>query len=164
MVVPSSIPPVVPASDQVIVNPQTGKRERVFVNLRALYPSPDEPGSELSFEEVWAARRGWLDKIWEYEEEQHHQPVQVELVPLAEHVSVSEKLVMPHDAVMLDENGAVKDSSRQGRGKKKKVMEINETHISGCIRPSRRRCSRIVLTQMTYDSQGKIGLALKAQD
>lgn len=120
------------------MHPQTGKRERVYVNLRALYPDPDnDPGSEFSFEEVWAAKRGWLDRTWEDEEALPQRPIQAvdeeaaELVDLIEQVSVSEKLLVHHDVVMLDENGAVKDS-REGKGKKKKVMEVNETQISAC--------------------------------
>lgn len=50
------------------MNPNNGKKERVFVDLRRVYPTPEEPGTELSFEEIWAAERGWLDTSWEDEE------------------------------------------------------------------------------------------------
>jgi checkpoint serine/threonine-protein kinase len=57
------------------VNPNNGKKERVFVDLRAVYPTPEQPGTELSFEEIWAANRGWLDTSWEDEpEEEEEEP------------------------------------------------------------------------------------------
>lgn len=101
------------------MNPQSGKQERVFVDLAAVYPTPEEPGSELSFEEIWAANRGWLNQVWDDE---------VDQIPEVGEVSdqVAEKLVV-HETVMLDENGAIK-----GKGKKMKVMEVNETQISRC--------------------------------
>lgn len=46
------------------MNPRTGKIERVFVNLRAVYPNPDDPSEEMSIEELRAAARGWTDKTW----------------------------------------------------------------------------------------------------
>ncbi|KAI9835272.1 MAG: hypothetical protein M1819_002416 [Sarea resinae] len=49
---------------QQVVNPRTGKTERVFVNLEAIYPAPENPKIEMSFEELRAAHRGWLDRDW----------------------------------------------------------------------------------------------------
>ncbi|KAI9769049.1 MAG: hypothetical protein M1839_003812 [Geoglossum umbratile] len=46
------------------INPRTGKSERVFVNLEACYPNPNDPSTELSFEELRAIRRGWINQIW----------------------------------------------------------------------------------------------------
>ena len=43
------------------MNPHSGKKEWVFVDLSVLYPNADEPGSEFCFEEVWAINRGWMD-------------------------------------------------------------------------------------------------------
>ncbi|KAI0176361.1 Mad3/BUB1 homology region 1-domain-containing protein [Hypoxylon sp. FL1284] len=121
---------IAPSKHQVIVNPQSGKRERVFVNLEAIYPTPEEPGTELSFEELWAASRGWLDVCWdddELVEEQlaNERPSEVDLLGQR----VAEKLVIHHDMVELDENGAVKSSGRPAKSKKKKMMEVNETQI-----------------------------------
>lgn len=116
----------------MIVN-QNGKRERVFVNLEAIYPTPEEPGTELSFEELWAANRGWLDVCWQddiLDEEQpgpaSGRPSDVDFLGQ----KMASKLVVHHDAAMLDENGAVKDQPRSSKSKKKKVMEVNETQIS----------------------------------
>ncbi|KAF2835017.1 hypothetical protein M501DRAFT_1034831 [Patellaria atrata CBS 101060] len=52
-------------SAQQVVNPRTGRTERVFVNLEMVYP--DEKGAaaaEFSFEELRARHRGWLDTNW----------------------------------------------------------------------------------------------------
>lgn len=46
------------------VNPRTGRRERVFVNLEAVYPDIRNPSHEISFEELRAMSRGWMGKNW----------------------------------------------------------------------------------------------------
>lgn len=129
---------IAPSKHQVIVNPQSGKRERVFVNLDAVYPTPEEPGTELSFEELWAANQGWLDVSWEddsfadeLQEPTLGQGSEVDMLSN----QVAEKLVVHQDVVELDENGAIKESSRPAKSKKKKVMEYNETQISQFIPP-----------------------------
>ncbi|KAI0417407.1 Mad3/BUB1 homology region 1-domain-containing protein [Xylaria grammica] len=124
---------IAPSKHQVIVNPQSGKREHIYVNLEAIYPSPEEPGTELSFEELWAANRGWLDACWDDESLvscQHE--VADENTPPLEVLSrvVEQKLVIHRDTVPLDENGALKDyHPKPAKGRKKKVMEVNETQI-----------------------------------
>ncbi|KAL8740060.1 MAG: hypothetical protein Q9184_008535, partial [Pyrenodesmia sp. 2 TL-2023] len=40
------------AEQQQTTNPKTGKVERVFVNLEAVYPNPENPAEEYSFEEL----------------------------------------------------------------------------------------------------------------
>ncbi|KAI4254678.1 MAG: hypothetical protein LQ352_002952 [Teloschistes flavicans] len=52
------------AEQQQITNLRTGRVERVFVNLEAVYPNPDRPSEEYSFEELRAQSRGWLDIDW----------------------------------------------------------------------------------------------------
>lgn len=192
---------VVPSKHQISVNPHTGKKERIFVDLAAIYPTPEEQGTELSFEEIMAANRGWLDESWDDEtiDESlipepeaslldidevsngiteklmihqdsaplklaiHKDPAPVKLaihkdstpVKLAIHKDpVGEKLVIHQDSsvqklvihkdlvgqkipihqdnVVYDENGAVIEPARppRGGGKKKKVIEVNETQIS----------------------------------
>ncbi|KAI1128906.1 Mad3/BUB1 homology region 1-domain-containing protein [Nemania abortiva] len=124
---------IAPSKHQVIVNPQNGKRERVYVNLEAVYPTPEEPGTELSFEELWAASRGWLDACWDDEsliDSQNEIPDEntppVKVITRA----VETKLVIHRDTVALDENGAFKDyQPKPTKGRKKKVMEVNETQI-----------------------------------
>ena len=51
------------------VNPRTGRRERVFVDLDAVYPDIANPGNELSFEELRAMSRGWMSKNWRAQKE-----------------------------------------------------------------------------------------------
>lgn len=126
------------------MNPNTGKRERIYVDLATLYPTPDVPGSELSFEEVYARNRGWLDQAWD---DASNPDVNMQLddenSPHAfadEHAAsvdamsrvVTEKLVIHRDdaPAMYDENGAVKEVPRGGKSKKIKRMEVNETQIS----------------------------------
>ena len=144
---------------QVTVNPSNGKKERVFVDLRAVYPTPDEPGTELSFEEVWAANRGWLDRDWPDES-----PGEVDVFgdeTLADEnahssgnvlaLEAKKKLVVHQDVVTLDENGApiyqtldihqdvVKLDENgapiypKSKPRKKKMIEVNETQISESI-------------------------------
>ncbi|KAK3329624.1 Mad3/BUB1 homology region 1-domain-containing protein [Apodospora peruviana] len=119
---------------QVTVNPATGKKERVFVDLRVVYPTPDEPGTELSFEEVWAARRGWLGHEWEPEIPRAASPVD-DVMHMDENFipeisqKPSEKLMVHHDVVRLDENGTPIYPKENSKPRKKKVIEVNETQI-----------------------------------
>ncbi|KAI0400523.1 Mad3/BUB1 homology region 1-domain-containing protein [Xylaria palmicola] len=125
---------IAPSKHQVIVNPQNGKRERIYVNLEAVYPYPEEPGTELSFEELWAASRGWLDACWDSESlvDYQHEAVD-ENTPPVEVLSrgIDQKLVIHRDTIGLDENGELKNDHhpKQPKGRKKKVMEVNETQI-----------------------------------
>jgi checkpoint serine/threonine-protein kinase len=59
------IPQVVPEHHvREAMNPRTGRRERVFVNLEAVYPDYKNPSYEVSFEELRAGSRGWTTKHW----------------------------------------------------------------------------------------------------
>lgn len=139
---------IAPSRYQVTTNPSNGKKERVFVDLQAVYPSPEEPGTELSFEEIWAAHRGWLDQTWDHEPANRH----------LEHGEVHPArvgMVVHRDVVALDENGRIAEPHRDGRGKKKKVMEVNETQISKSASLSRLWNNRLILS-----SQNKAGLAV----
>lgn len=57
------------ADQQQITNSRTGKVERVFVNLEAVYPNPNDHNEEMSFEELRAKIRGWTEKDWLAENE-----------------------------------------------------------------------------------------------
>ena len=129
------------------------------MDLSVIYPNPEEAGTELGFEEIMAANRGWLDHAWDDEEEEGC--VESGLVPGRQrsdenddghpsynnsksHRSSSrpsnrsrEKLVIHQDArprPLVDENGVALPVSqpREARGQKKKkmMMEVNETQIS----------------------------------
>ncbi|KAM0422969.1 hypothetical protein ACHAPD_001439 [Fusarium lateritium] len=101
---------VVPSKHQISLHPQTGKKERVFVDLAAVYPTPEEIGTELSFEEIIAANRGWLDHSWEDETFDqnivHQSPVPLEIEEISN--GMGEKLMIHQDAV--DKNPIHKDS------------------------------------------------------
>jgi len=142
-----------PLHERTTVNARTGKNEFVFVNLEAVYPDPDDPSTEMCLEELMAVSRGWAQKKWTPEKpnkrpksrgmeifvdnDENSNQSNMESNPIAE-----EKLVIPQDpivpdengvmtqSIMLDENGAIKNSGRDGRPKKKKTMEVNETQIS----------------------------------
>ncbi|KAK4165672.1 checkpoint serine/threonine-protein kinase [Cladorrhinum sp. PSN259] len=128
--------PIYHNKHQVTINPVNGKRERVFVDLRVVYPAPDEPGAELSFEEIWAANRGWLDHEWEDGDlsmaDASFPPIQDEnsfsgaVNVLAD--KVSHKLTVHHDVIRLDENGAP-IYPKENKPKKKKKQDLNETQI-----------------------------------
>lgn len=51
------------------VNPRTGRRERVFVDLESVYPDYRNPAHEVSFEELRAIKRGWMSKNWRTQKE-----------------------------------------------------------------------------------------------
>ncbi|KAJ9608679.1 protein kinase [Cladophialophora chaetospira] len=51
-----------PKQSSQVVNPRTGRVERVFVNLESVYPS--ESNVEFSFEELRAMSRGWSARDW----------------------------------------------------------------------------------------------------
>ncbi|KAM7194748.1 hypothetical protein V8F33_007126 [Rhypophila sp. PSN 637] len=127
---------------QKTVNPATGKMERVFVDLRVVYPTPKEPGTELSFEEVWAKNRGWLGRVWEDElpptrEDQVSMIMDEDMPPLVENMHMDEnyavkpqKMAVHRDVstIRLDENGAP-IYPKESKPKKKKMIEVNETQI-----------------------------------
>ena len=118
---------------------QKGRTERIFVNLEAIYPDPDVIGTELSLEELRAGQRGWLKRSWEPETSKQdfsitassplitEQPEE-QVAKLTE--AISEKLVIARDPVALDENGVMIEPAREGRGRRMKIKEVNETQIS----------------------------------
>lgn len=132
---------VVPSKHQVTVHPQTGKREHIFVDLAAVYPTPEEPGTELSFEEIIAAHRGWLDRVWDTDMATENYTSD-RMVPLrdAHHLTqtTTDQLVIhqDYDPMDIDENGVAQEKPREPRaGRRKKIMEVNETQISKCLKP-----------------------------
>jgi checkpoint serine/threonine-protein kinase len=56
-----------PALQAPVVNSKTGRPERVFVNLEAVYPNSANPSEEMSFDELRAMHRGWANKDWRKE-------------------------------------------------------------------------------------------------
>ncbi|KAL8408777.1 hypothetical protein RB594_007280 [Gaeumannomyces avenae] len=160
--------PIVASQHQVTMNNPAGKKQRIVFDLSVLYPSPEIPGSELSFEEVLLARAGWLDerpaapsptpprhascggrdensrpspsptppRRASPPRDENSRPSPAPVAPRLEvfrenNENVPQKLVIHRDVVVpLDENGApIKAYPKEGRPKKKKVTEVNETQI-----------------------------------
>lgn len=122
------------------VNPRNGRNERIFVNLEAVYPTPEQAGTELSFEELRASHRGWLNKAWSPEEtDDRPDNKDVESLDKTEETTISigsatrevvEKIIVHADQVMLDENGMAKNIAPEVKGRRMKIKEVNETQIS----------------------------------
>ena len=53
-----------------MTNARTGRIERVFVNLEAVYPNDNDHNEEMSFEELRAKSRGWISRDWAAESKQ----------------------------------------------------------------------------------------------
>lgn len=66
---PSAPQPVPEHHVREAINPRTGRRERVFVDLEAVYPDRRNPAHETSFEELRASSRGWMNKNWRKQKE-----------------------------------------------------------------------------------------------
>lgn len=131
-----------------MTNAKTGKIERVFVNLDAVYPNPDNPDEEMSFEELRAQSRGWLNRDWGAERRAARQAASVvasPLEPISSPASAIEDMggntqeSQPTiEAALRTDNRAEamsgKDTGREGkptRPKKMKVMEVKgETQTS----------------------------------
>ena len=133
------------SNQQQAVNPRTGKIERVFVNLEAVYPNPDDLNEEYSFEELRARHRGWLDKRWSRETPaslngtSSHAPKESSPLPASEDSTQNDSVdtateLSPHDGTtevlgdhMLSDILETKDapkSAKAQRGRRKKVMEV----------------------------------------
>ncbi|CAG8981898.1 hypothetical protein HYALB_00014017 [Hymenoscyphus albidus] len=98
-----------------------------------MYPTPDILGSELCLEELRAASRGWLGKVWPSEKPPKASKKMMiyddqndVIEPIVQRV---EKLVIARDAVIVDENGVVQQITREGKGRRMKIKEVNETQI-----------------------------------
>lgn len=127
-----------------------GRYELIYVNLEAMYPTPEIDGSELCSEELMARERGYLDIVWEPEIPQvsHVVPKQKkkggfaifsgeeEAAP-ARKISLSQtfedKMDISRDdeqIPMVDENGQVIQPAKLGKNRRIKRVEVNETQTS----------------------------------
>lgn len=143
------------ANQQQVVNPKTGKVERVFVNLEAVYPNLNDPNEEMSFEELRAAFRGWMGKDWAAEREQRRvmesqaqaqaqeKTLEDAEVEYALDTAIAEQL--QHDLV-INSNEEIRSEAvitkgcsregRTGRPRKMRTMEVKgETQTSWCPLP-----------------------------
>ena len=133
-----------------MLNPRTGKVERVFVNLEAVYPNPNDLNEEYSFEELRARHRGWLDKNWQTEKRRDREPKQHKkatevLIDEDEPQSPGHIAIVhtDHRELDIEDNrtedspgnaDTIKEGSREGastRPRKKRIMEVKgETQTS----------------------------------
>ncbi|KAL8757743.1 MAG: hypothetical protein Q9199_001996 [Rusavskia elegans] len=133
---------------QQITNPKTGKIERVFVNLEAVYPNPNDPAEEFSFEELRARYRGWTDKNWTADHESRAQENRGRPLSFEENKpNVSTREGSRQDMSSQNTTEQIVDSvpaddTTQGtkarKSRRPKVMEVRaETQTSTILRLSR---------------------------
>ncbi|KAL8836223.1 MAG: hypothetical protein Q9170_003000 [Blastenia crenularia] len=128
------------AEQQQTTNPRTGKIERVFVDLEAVYPDSEDPTQEFSFEELRAKTRGWSDRDWATGKKPalHQHDLQPEDLPRPAASDVhqtkssidrnSQQDIVPQDTgEQLIEAAPVEDmtqGTKARRGRRTKVMEV----------------------------------------
>ncbi|POS85760.1 hypothetical protein EPUL_002183 [Erysiphe pulchra] len=119
-----------PAKHQITVN-QKGKKEIIFVDLEALYPTPEIFGSELSIEELRAKHRGYVSKTWGPEDS--GRMVVIESSKPTERTcknnSVHDELNEIAVENLIISGPSAKETCRERRARKMKIREINETQI-----------------------------------
>lgn len=122
------------------------------MNLEAVYPNPDDPNEEMSFEELRAKARGWADRDWAAEkkqqdfedaqlQEQEQRRASIESEKNIEHMLARdvEQNPNPHTASELFIDNIVDDEARSqksGRPKKMKIREVKaevQTSISSYL-------------------------------
>lgn len=119
------------------VNPRTGRRERVFVNLEAVYPDYKNPNHEISFEELRAMSRGWTNRNWRSQKQPLKQisgnaePSTEKLVARGPEKELpdqfNQKLALNDSQLDQDENR----DNRAAKARKPKVREVQgETQTS----------------------------------
>ena len=110
------------------------------MNLEAVYPNPDDPNEEMSFEELRAKARGWADKDWAAEnkrrdfkggqsQQQEQQPASTEVGKNIEYMLAQdvEQNSSSQNASELYTDSNVDDEFRSqkcGRPKKMKIREV----------------------------------------
>lgn len=119
------------------VNPRTGRRERVFVDLEAVYPDYKNPCHEVSFEELRAMKRGWLDKNWRVPKQPLKQiSGNVTGEPLAEKQAelpeqFSQKMALGESQSSQSSQPLAERESRGDKPRKSRVREVKgETQTS----------------------------------
>lgn len=150
------------------VNCKTGKAERVFVNLEAVYPNPADHAEEMSFDELRAIRRGWADKDWRKENMTTLQAISGNAErspPSLDNVCMEKLSIAFEEKVSLDGNETSQQSTpaREGQSpsqkikptkqKKIKIREIKqETQTGKILRNSD-------IFQLMFASQNKLGFS-----
>lgn len=128
------------------INPRTGRRERVFVNLEAVYPDYKNPSYEISFEELRAKNRGWTSKDWKspkkalkeipdnaagrtqvLQDERHRSTDQTLMEETKQKLNLEDKCSRQNES---SSNVEEPRESRMAKVKKIKMKEIGETQTS----------------------------------
>ncbi len=130
-----------------MTNVRTGKIERVFVNLEAVYPNDDDHNEEMSFEELRAKSRGWLHRDWAAESRQRvEEKFQAREVEIQSSTAASAEEAVeilqptrPKPVTQSSSNAQLETTiavdiereGRAGRSKKTKIREVKgETQTS----------------------------------
>ena len=109
------------------VNPRTGRRERVFVNLEAVYPDIRNPSHEVSFEELRAIKRGYMGKNWHSQKEPLKQisgnaSTEPPLMDKGSENDLPDQL--NHKLALNDVDQHDARESKSGKSRKSKVREV----------------------------------------
>ena len=130
------------SEQQQTVNARTGRIERVFVNLEAVYPNHEDTTQEFSFEELRAQHRGWLDVQWIAEKRPETTSNQAEdtYQGQTEEADIAsaqiEELCEDNTSQTTLEVPSIKEGSRESRNsrpRKIRVLEVKaETQTSKC--------------------------------
>ncbi|ERF68143.1 hypothetical protein EPUS_08209 [Endocarpon pusillum Z07020] len=119
-----------------VMNSKTGRPERVFVNLEAVYPNSANPADEMSFDELRAIHRGWADKDWREESKRALQAISgnTQRSPPSLSNAVMDKLSKELEKkACIDEN----ESSQQS------TPTTNSQNQSQEVRPAKQRRMKI---------------------
>ena len=138
------------------------------MNLRAVYPNPNDPSEEMSFEELRAKARGWTDKIWVAESREKAVKVSAsqennqELCSAAISKSPEQPLIDIEPSLDLHkvseariENTYDEDirSQKNGRTKKMKIREVKgETQTSITLSPIHKSITYMLLVKTNLES------------
>ena len=108
--------------------------------MEAIYPDWPQMNTEMSFEELRAAHRGWLSKDWSAKnlkislEQEHaaYETVEVDhvepqdLIDESLAIAVEERLVVEEEYEMQFEGRAGREGSRESRSERPKKMKVME--------------------------------------
>lgn len=149
------------------VNPRTGRRERVFVNLEAVYPDYKNANHEICFEELRAASRGWLKKDWSkpkkpLKEIQTNAAGRSSGVPSATDDITDRSLAQDVKQKLALGEGSSRNDHRDRRlskVKKIKVKEVGETQTSKFSATRVPGCR-----MLSMNSQNQPGFSNRAED
>ncbi|KAK8154708.1 hypothetical protein IWX90DRAFT_490109 [Phyllosticta citrichinensis] len=111
---------------QESLNPRSGKVERCFVNLEAVYPDfENSNGEEFCFEELRAAHRGWMKYDWAQINRQAAEKLRQER---AQKESQERKALKPKDPQVLQPKEAPERAAALAKSLKQTVVPLNDTN------------------------------------